>query len=63
MPGCPIPLLGQDLLCKLNAPLTFLPEEFNIRIPPENPLSLYMALKDAPEKEAELFPTEIYKKP
>lgn len=50
MPGCPIPLLDQDLLCELNDPVTFSPEELDIRVPPEHVLSLEMALKNAPGK-------------
>lgn len=34
MPECPIPLWGQNLLCKLKAQVTFLPEQLDIRGPP-----------------------------
>ena len=56
MPVCPIPLLGRDLLCKLNVQVTFLPGQLDIRFPPEHAISLHMALMDTPEKETELSP-------
>lgn len=36
MPECPLPLLGRDLLCKLNAQLTFSENSVQLHIPPEN---------------------------
>ena len=53
--ACPIPLLGRDLLCKLNAQVTFSPEQPDIRVPSQHTVSLQMALMDTPEKETELF--------
>ncbi|KAK4810523.1 hypothetical protein QYF61_004486 [Mycteria americana] len=35
MPECPLPLLGQDLLCKPNAQLTFSEDSVQLHIPPE----------------------------
>lgn len=54
IPECPIPLLGGDLLCKV--PGTFLPEGLDIRVPPEQALSLQMTIIKIPEKETEVFP-------
>lgn len=36
IPMCPIPLLRQDLLYKLNAQVTFLSEQLDIRVPSEH---------------------------
>ena len=54
IPECPIPLLGGDLLCKVQE--TFLPQGLDIRVPPEQALSLQMTIVKIPEKETELFP-------
>ena len=35
MPECPLPLLGWDLLCKLNAQVTFSKNAVQLHIPPE----------------------------
>lgn len=50
-PDCPIPLSGQDLLCKLNAQVTFAPEKQHVRIQvsPKHVLCL-QALVIQPEK-------------
>jgi len=34
-PECPLPLLGHDLLCKLNAQLTFSANSVQLHLPPE----------------------------
>lgn len=60
MPECPIPLLGGKLLCKLNIQVTFAPGQPKICIPPEQSLSLQMALLGILESELELLPPEIY---
>ena len=35
MPECPLPLLGRDILCKLNAQVTFSRNAVQLHIPPE----------------------------
>lgn len=44
MPECPIPLLGRDLLSKLNARVTFSQERMDIKVPPEQTCSLQATL-------------------
>lgn len=46
MPDFPIPLLGQDLLCKLNASPIFSPKEkeLYLQVPPEHALCLQFSL-------------------
>ena len=62
IPVCPILLLGRDRLCKLNAQVTSSAGQLDIRVLPEQSVHLQMALMDAPEKETEPFPTEVYEK-
>lgn len=61
MPECPVPLWGRDLLCKLNAQITFSAEQLDIRVPLEHTLSLQMALTESPENDTELFPPRSMK--
>ena len=56
MPACPTPLLGRDLLCKLNVQVTFSPQQPDIRVPLKHILSLQRALMDTPVKETQPFP-------
>lgn len=44
MPECPVALLGQDFLTKLNAKVTFTPEILDIKVPLEQTCALQPAL-------------------
>ena len=54
MPECPIPLLGQDLLCKINTQGTFSPKKqhLQIQVPPGNMLQLQAVLSQVKTSEA-----------
>ncbi|XP_047610592.1 uncharacterized protein LOC125112463 [Phacochoerus africanus] len=62
MPECSIPLLDQDLLCKLNAQIIFSPGQLDVRVPPEHVLKLQTALIENVKKETELLPSEVCEK-
>lgn len=51
MPECPIPLLDQDLLCKLNAQIIFSPGQLDVRVPPEHVLKLQTDLIENVKKD------------
>ena len=61
IPDCPIPLLGRDLLCKLNARITFSPKkkQLHLQMPPENALRL-QALLERTEEGEHPIPPEIH---
>lgn len=62
MPGCPVHLLGRDLLCKLHAQMTFSPEkqQLYLQVPSGHALRLQMFLVEAEGPEKELFHRETY---
>lgn len=62
IPEVPIPLLGWDLTCKLNAQVTFSPEkqQLHLQVPWEHAQQLQMLLA-CPEEKKDTTPSEIYK--
>lgn len=60
MPYFPV---GLNLLCKLDAQVTFAPRQLDIRAPLEQSLRLQIALLGILEPESELLPLKIYEKP
>ncbi|KAK4805205.1 hypothetical protein QYF61_002442 [Mycteria americana] len=51
MPECPLPLSGQDLLCKLNAQITSSENLVQLHIPPENAWKAQMGLLTQGERD------------
>lgn len=60
VPECPIPLLGQGLLCKFNAQVTFASGQLDRQVPLEQSLNLQMALLGTTESKPELPSPEVY---
>nr|XP_044619899.1 uncharacterized protein LOC106835331 isoform X3 [Equus asinus] len=60
---CRIPLLGRDLLCELNAQITFSPKkkQLHLQVPPENALRL-QALLERTEEGEHPIPPEIHER-
>ena len=52
MPDCPILLLGRDMLCTMNAQITFSPEKWLLclEIPPESALRFHQSLEEEEDK-------------
>ena len=52
MPDCPIPLLWRDMLCKMNAQITFSPEKWLLclEIMPESALRFHQSLEEEEDK-------------
>lgn len=64
MLDCPIPQLGQDLLCKLHVQITFPPEKQQLcaEIPLEHALQLQMLLNGLEGPGGKLSPPKIFEK-
>ncbi|KAK4810906.1 hypothetical protein QYF61_013314 [Mycteria americana] len=60
MPECPLPLLGWDLLCKLNAQLTFSEDSVQLHIPPETAWKAQICLLTEKDPNEEMnIPEEV----
>lgn len=62
VPELSIPFLGGELMCKLNAQITFLSQkqELHLQFLPENALQLQVLLVCLESREREIVPPEIY---
>ena len=59
MPECPVPLLGWDIVRKLNARVTFTPGQVDIKIPLEQACALQVVLLQQTEEPPIEIPEEI----
>ncbi|XP_062457365.1 LOW QUALITY PROTEIN: uncharacterized protein LOC134154699, partial [Rhea pennata] len=61
MPECPLPLLGRDLLCKLNAQVTFSESSVQLHSPPESAwrAQICLLMGSAPDDNSASIPSSV----